>query len=417
MIIYEITEAVKLGLDSIRQSKLRSFLASLGVVIGISFVIIMGWILSGLDNAMTATFETLGTDMLYVDKFEWAGGKNWKLLEQRKNLTLEQFYRFKDKMKSAMVIVPQIRENGITMKYGKDTYEELLICGSTYEYARTSSGEVTQGRFFTQFEDQSGANVIVLGYNINNMLFPNGDFEGKTIKVNGKPFTVVGVVKKQGTALMDFMDNTSIIPLKSFIKAFGKIERSLSFNVKAGSEAMMNEVRAETIGMMRQVRGLKPGEPDDFGINETKAMESSMASIRFYVWGVGIGMTILSFIVGIIGIMNIMFVSVTERTREIGIRKAIGAKKRSIWFQFIVESSTLCFIGALTSLVLVSVFVFLVATILPKFISGFDFLTPYIPMQLLIIASIVSLFVGLLSGLIPAIRASNLDPVDALRYE
>jgi putative ABC transport system permease protein len=417
LVLTEISETVKLAFDSIRQSKLRSFLASLGVVIGISFVILMGWILSGLDGAMQSTFNMIGADMLYVDKWDWAGGRNWKLVDQRKDITLEEYYRFKDKIKSAELVFPQMRQWGITVKYGNDYYQGLQISGTSYEQSLSPSGEVSEGRYFTQFEDEMGSDVILLGYNVNNMLFPEGGGMDKTIKVNGRKFTIIGVIRKQGTSFFDFMDNVSYIPLKSFIKSFGKTDRSISIGVKAGSEERLDEVREEAKAVMRQVRGIEPGDEEDFSINETKAFESSVASIRLYVWGVGIGMTILSFIVGIIGIMNIMFVSVTERTREIGIRKAIGAKKRSIWLQFIVESSTLCFLGAVFSFILVSLIIFPVATFLPKLVPGLDFLSPFIPLRLLIIASIVSLFVGVLSGLIPAVRAANLDPVDALRYE
>ncbi len=187
---------------------------------------------------------------------------------------------------------------------------------------------------------------------------------------------------------------------------------SLSIAVKAGGEDRIEDVRAETIGYMRQVRNLAPGANDDFAINESAAFKDQIAPIRAGVWGVGIGMTMLSFIVGVIGIMNIMFVSVTERTKEIGIRKALGAKRSSILFQFLVEASTLCFIGALISFVLCSL-------LMPAVVYGMEitFLSPYIPLNLLFIATCVSVVVGVVAGMVPASRASKLDPVDALRYD
>jgi putative ABC transport system permease protein len=216
---------------------------------------------------------------------------------------------------------------------------------------------------------------------------------------------------------MDFIDNQVFIPLTTFNAVMGDFGRSFSIAVKAGSPDRLDYVRSQTRGHMRMIRNLDPWEEDDFSINETKAFESTVKEIRYTVWGIGIGMTVLSFVVGIIGIMNIMFVSVTERTKEIGIRKAIGAKKRSILLQFIVEAAALSFIGAIIAFLGCSGLVYLVATLVPKAVPELSFLSPVIPYQLLLIASVVSIFVGMLAGLIPAIRASNLDPVDALRYE
>ena len=187
--------------------------------------------------------------------------------------------------------------------------------------------------------------------------------------------------------------------------------------VKAGGEEKLDEVREEAHGIMRQIRDIYPGDKDDYSINETKAFDRMLNQIRSVLWGVGIGMTVLSFAVGIIGIMNIMFVSVTERIKEIGIRKSIGAKRRSIWMQFLVEAATLSFLGAFVSIVICSLLAWAAATFLPEQIPELKFLKPYLPVQLLFIACFVSIAVGVMAGLIPAIRASRLDPVDALRYE
>lgn len=417
MTFSEIYENIKLAIDSMRSNKVRSLLASLGVLIGISTVILMGWVLSGLQSAMDDTFRIIGVDMIYLDKWDWAGGKNWKELRNRKDLTLEQAEQFMGLVQSAEVMFPSMRDWSGTIKYGSDNFRGISIIGTTHHHGLTPAGETTVGRHFTQFEEDTKSNVVVIGSKVSETVFPNGNAVGSEIKINGHKFTIIGVIKQQGTMFLDFIDNQVFLPLGSFVKVFGKVKRSVSIGVKAGSEEMLDEVRAESRGIMRSIRNVPPMAPDDFSINETKAFESQTATIKLYVWGVGIGMTVLSFLVGIIGIMNIMFVSVSERTKEIGIRKAIGAKKRSILFQVISEASALCLMGAVISLAVCSIIAYGVATILPKFIPQAAFLTPYLPMELLIIASFVSLVVGILAGLIPAIRAANLDPVEALRFE
>lgn len=413
----EFKETFKISVEAMRSNKMRSFLASLGVVIGISFVILMGWILTGLDNAVQDTFDMIGTDMLYVDKWDWAGGKNWREVRQRKDIDLQQAEDFISRINFAEETFINSRLWQSTIKYKNEDFSGISVTGTNFQHGRTPAGEVQLGRYFTEFEEYNSENVAVIGHNVWKAMFPKGGGIGETIKVNGHKFLVIGVIEKRGTLFLDFIDNQLFIPLTTFMGKFGKSRRSLSIGVKAGGEENLDFVRDETRGKMRIVRNLKPWEEDDFSINETKAFEKNTANIRLAVWGVGIGMTVLSFVVGIIGIMNIMFVSVTERTKEIGIRKAIGAKKSSILLQFITESALLSFIGALIAFVLCSGLIYATAIIAVKYEPKAAFLSPYMPYELLIIASVVSIFVGILAGFIPALRASNLNPVDAIRSE
>ncbi len=413
----ELKETIGIAYSAIKANKLQSALASLGVVIGISVVIMMGWVLSGLDKAMMDTFNILGTDMLYVDKWTWAGSNhNWKEMRQRKPITLQQAEKFIARLKSAEIAYPSATSYmGSQIKYKKETYNGIPIIGTTSKHASGWGGDVIKGRHFAPNEDRMGGNVVVLGNVVDKSIFPKENSIGKIIKIKGKKYKVIGVLKKQGTALLDFMDNRVYIPLRTFLHSFGRLGRSFTINIKAGNPDKLDEVRAETRGIMRQIRNLGPYDKDDFGINESKAFEEQVSTIRLYVWGVGLGITVLSFLVGMIGIMNIMFVSVTERTREIGIRKAIGAKKASILFQFLVESSTLSFVGAIISLMVCSLIVFAIGTYVPQVWPAGSFLRPYLPLDLFLIASGVSIFVGMLAGIIPAFRAANLNPVDALR--
>ncbi len=418
MALLDVTESLRIAFDSMRSNKLRSGLASLGVVIGISFVIIMGWVLSGLDKAMQDTFNIIGTDMIYVDKWDWAGGgHNWKEMQARKNITYEQAMEFMKRVSTAEVVFPTARKFGIKVKYQSDYFPGLSVEGTTPDYGRTPSGNMEDGRFFNEYENQSSANVCVLGHKIYETMFPNGGGIGQYIKIEGRYYQVIGKVTKQGTLLMDFVDDIIFIPINSFFGIFGKSNRNVTIGLKAGTQENLDNVRSEAEGLMRTIRNIQPGEKNDFSLNETKAFEAMIATFRAAVWGVGIGFTILSFVVGIIGIMNIMFVTVTERTKEIGIRKAIGAKKKSILIQFIIESAFLCFLGAIVSFIITSIIVFAAATFLPKAVPQLEFLSPVIPFNLLIIATIVSLIVGMLAGVIPARRAANMDPIDALRFE
>ncbi|MBM2815915.1 MAG: transporter [Ignavibacteria bacterium] len=412
----EISESLRMALTALYANKLRSFLASLGVVIGISFVILMGWALDGLDHAMADAFKALGADMLYVDKWDWAGGRRWDLIRQRKPITIEQGKELVERLQTPELAYMYSNAHRANFKCKDKAFTGISVNGTGWQHSQTPMGSILEGRHFSIFEAQQSARVAVIGYNVNAKIFPEGGAIGTLLKINGIDFTIIGVAKKQGTAFFDFLDNEVHIPFGAFIKIFGR-ERSVGISVKAGSEENMERVKSEIRGLMRSIRNLKPNQEDDFSINELKAFDEILNEMRKYIWGAGIGMTILSFIVGIIGIMNIMFVSVTERTKEIGIRKAIGARKSSIWYQFIIESSVLCIAGSIFSLILCSIIVYLAATFLPDYWPKADLLSPYLPYQLLFIASIVSIFVGIIAGLVPAIRAANLDPVDALRYE
>ncbi len=414
----EISESFRIAFDSLKANKLRSFLATLGVVIGISFVVLMGWAISGLDKALLETINSIGEDMLYVDKWDWAGGKSWKEVRNRKEITLQQAQELIDRVKLAAVSVPIISTWSAKVKFENDYYSGMSIIGTSAEYGILPAGDISKGRFFTKFEEINTENVAVLGYKVARTLFGDSDPIGRYIKIKGEKFLVIGVVKKQGTMLMDFIDDRIFIPLKKFMDLFGgERRRSVTVAFKAGSIDKMDEVREEIRGNMRIIRNLKPWQEDDFSINETKAFEEIVAKFRLYVWGIGIGMTILSFIVGIIGIMNIMYVSVAERTKEIGIRKSVGAKRSSILLQFLIESAMLCLAGAIASIAGCSALVFALAKFLPKVWESTAFLQPVLPIDFIFLATLVAVFVGILAGLLPASKAARVDPIESLRYE
>lgn len=412
----EITESVKIALSSIGSNKVRSSLAALGVVVGISVVILMGWALSALDAALDDTINLMGEDVVYIDKFDWSGSVKWEEVRQRKDITLKQAQEVVEKAKTPVLATYALGSRSVTVKYQDNSISSASCSGVLSNYANTPTGEVEFGRFFSDFEANLGTKVVVIGYNINKTLFPNNDAIGKEVKVNGRRFKIVGVNKKQSTMMMDFLDNIVYIPLRSYYKIFGG-NQSYTITLRAGSPDKIPEMKAEVEGLMRSIRNLKPGMENDFSMNESKQFEEMMANFRMYVWGIGLGMTVLSFIVGIIGVMNIMFVSVVERTKEIGIRKALGAPRASILTQFIVEATVLCFIGAIVALLVCTVLVFAIGTIVPMIMPALSFLSPFMPVNLFIIATVVSVFVGICAGFVPAYRAAKLDVVDALRFD
>lgn len=395
-------------------NKMRAVLTTLGVVIGITTVLVMGWALTGLDTALEDTLAIFGDDILYVDKYEWTG-RRWMESRNRKNINYDQFLKVQRRMQSAQYVLPTTRRGSDDVRYGDLQFNSAMILGVTSDYNNMLGGNLNDGRFFTEMEDNAGSGVAVLGINVAENLFPNQDAMGKRIRINGIPFTVIGTLPKRGSIGFDMVDNQILIPLKKFFSLYGSNSR-IVINVKAGGAERLDEVRYETIGVMRQVRSLAPGQDDDFAINTQQAFRDQTAQLRFIVFGVGLMLTGLSFLVGSIGIMNIMFVSVTERTKEIGIRKALGATRRRILLQFLVEAIVLCLLGSLIALIITSVSAYFGAIWLKKEFS-LDFLSPYIPPAQIMLAIFVSVMVGVLAGIIPAYRGARMDPVDALRAE
>lgn len=417
MSISEYSESVKIAFDALKANKVRSLLASLGVVVGISVVIMMGWAINSLDAALTQTFNVIGTDMIYIDKWDWTGGAKWNTIRDRRNITIENMNDLVNKISTAEYVIPNISRWGTNIEYKGNVYKNLSLIGATSDNAYTPAGDVSEGRFFNLFEDNNSENVVVIGSKVGDIL-KSGEMSvlNQFIKIDGRKFKVIGVVKKRGTFIFDMIDNQIFIPLNTFQSIYGKRTSGISIGIKAGA-ADLDVVRDEAIGIMRESRNLNPNDENDFSVNETKAFQDSIEKLRFTVWGAGISMTALSFLVGMIGISNIMFVSVTERTKEIGIRKAIGAKKRTILVQFLFEASFLCFVGAIISLVICSIFVAGLTLVASKYFPDFSFLSPFLPLSLLIQATLVSVLVGMIAGIAPAIKASKLTPIDALRFE
>jgi putative ABC transport system permease protein len=409
--VIEILESFKMAVAALVANKMRAALTTLGVVIGVTFVLLMSWALGGLDGALEDTLSILGDDVLYVDKFDWGGGGNWMEQRNRKNISFAQYEQARDRIRTAEFVVPTASKRDVELRYGDLRLRSMTVFGTTHEYIETIGGNVKEGRFFNESEDQNAAHLAIIGSFIVENLFPNGNAVGRTIRVDGIPYTVIGTMPKRGTMMADFVDKQVIVPIKRHFNQYGGRGR-ITITVKAGGRDRMEDVRYETIGVMRQVRSIEPGAEDDFSVNTQDAIRGQTEALRLAVAVVSYILSGISAVVGVIGIMNIMFVAVTERTKEIGIRKAVGATRRSILLQFLLEATLLCLTGTIVGYGLTSLAAYAGASI-----ADVEFLSPTIPATFIINAAIGSIVVGVLAGIIPAFRAARLDPVEALRAD
>ena len=408
-IFLELSEGLAIAWRAIRANKIRAALTMLGIFIGVTAVVLMSTAIKGIDNSLQNGVSALGSDVLYIDKWAWFSNDEWWRMRNRRNLDMEDFARFKDLAKLPLAVAP-VTNSVQTIKFGDRKVETVFLNGSNADYVKTTNFDFSSGRFYSEIEANGSRNVAVLGSEISNKLFPRGDALDKTIKIGPVNFKVVGILAEQGSTLLGAFnpDNQVFVPIGTIFKNFtSRHFGTVTINVRAASPEMLEDTKAEAEGVMRKIRGLAHNEPNDFTINQQEGLTSFLDSITIVIKIAGLFITGLSLFVGAIGIMNIMFVSVKERTREIGLRKAIGAKRRTILAQFLLESSVICLIGGLIGLI---------AAVLLSFMLN-QFFPTSVQYDVVILAIVISLLTGIVSGLAPAYTAAKMDPVDALRYE
>ena len=397
-------ETLRISISSIYMNKLRSSLTALGIIIGVLSVTVMGTLISGLDRSFENSMSWLGKDILYISRWEWFSDMEWWEVRNRPRMRLSYEDKIREMSDYAIAVSP-VMQRGASLSFG-DKNTQTQIFGTNVEYMETVNEDIQVGRFFSEGEERSAARVTIIGNGIKDAFFEFQDPIGKYIKIDGIKFRVIGVLEKQGKFLGLFsVDNQAILPIGAYTRLFSK-RGFMRLSVKV-DEKQIDEAKSEIQSVMRRIRGLKPGEKDDFAINQTKAFETQYNALKFAIGGTGLFITILSLIVGGIGIMNIMFVSVKERTREIGIRKAIGATPNIILIQFLFEAVTICVIGGLIGLALAFGASFFINKFFPS----------TLPLWLSIVSIIMSIFVGVISGIVPSYQAARLDPIEALRYE
>ncbi|MCK9281065.1 MAG: ABC transporter permease [Melioribacteraceae bacterium] len=408
--LFELKESLLIALYAIRANKVRSMLTTLGIIIGVTSVVLMSTAIKGIDNAFQEGVSSLGSDNLYIDKWAWFNNDiPWWEMRNRKNLDMDDYNKYEDLAKLPAAIAPTIWTNK-KIKFKERNVEGIMISGTTYNYINTTNLTFESGRFFNDFESRGARNVSVIGYTVAKQLFPLGNGLGQEIKIGDVKFKVVGVLDEQGSWVMGNFnpDNQVFIPIDCVFKYFqGEKFRSITINVRAPNSTSVEAVKEEAIGIMRRVRGLSYSEDNDFSINQQDGLLSTINQTIGVIQIAGLFITGLALFVGAIGIMNIMFVSVKERTREIGVRKAIGAKNRTILTQFIMEAAVICLMGGMIGLGIAVTLSMIVNQYLPTAVQA----------DSVILAVVISLLTGVLSGFAPAYTASKLDPVEALRYE
>ncbi|HTP80008.1 MAG TPA: ABC transporter permease [Bacteroidota bacterium] len=403
----EIREGLAISFRAIASNKMRSALTTLGIIIGIVSVTLMGTAIEGLNRAFNKSIAALGSDVLYVQKWPWGGGQDWWTIRNRRDIRIEQAKAIERQSELASSVSPIIGTIA-NMHYNRRVLENGVVVGTGAEFLQTSAVNIAYGRFFTEGEADGGRPVCVIGTDISENLFPNENPLGKVIKVGTNAFRVIGVLEKQGNFLgMQSLDDRVYVPINRFFKEFISFRGGIDIWVKASSRENMDETKEEIRGIMRKARHLAPAQADDFAINQQDMLIQTFNAIGSVIAAVGLLITGLALFVGGIGIMNIMFVSVTERTREIGVRKAIGAPRRTILLQFLLESAALCLLGGIIGVIIAFPLSLIIDQVLPT----------AMPISVVAVALLVSIFVGVVSGLLPAYRASRLDPVEALRYE
>ena len=410
---FELSESLRIAFAQIRANKLRSALTALGVIIGIVAVTLMGTAIKGIDVGVDRSFSGFGDDLLYVTKWPWSDVNDWWNYRNRRPIRHTYAQQINDWIAAnpdaPLKLAVPTANRSTTIIRGENRLNNIWTLGTTSDYARIARSEMKEGRFFSDFEAQSGANVAIIGFDVADALFPNESAIGKTVQIRDQNFKVLGVAARQGSFLGLFSwDSMLAMPITTY-RRYYRVSDDGEIRVQVDNTRMA-EARDELRGLVRRIRQLGPEQRDDFEINEQGTIRAQLDPIKNGIALAGLFITGLALFVGAIGIMNITYVSVKERTKEIGTRKALGARRRTILLQFLIEAVTICFIGGVFGLLLARGLTALVAVVAPAFPLVYS-------VGLVLVGLTISVLTGIFSGFAPAWAASKLDPVVALRYE
>ncbi len=403
-----LRESVGIALGSIRANKLRSFLTLLGTIIGVASVIAVVSFVEGMNQYVTNKLLNAGANVFWVDKYGFITTQEaFEDAQRRPDVTLDDADALAKTVVHAAMIVPEVGTSA-PVRYRSKVVRGIGVQGKGIGYDVVSDLTIGSGRHLAPLDDQRRRDVCVIGPEVAEELFANLDPIGRAIRVGEREFEVVGVTKAKGKLFGQSQDRFVVVPIRTFMKHW--MERgSLTINVKSADAASIDLAQQEVRNVMRARRHLRPGAPDNFGISTAETYLELYRTLTGGIFIVTIGVAAISLVVGGIVIMNIMLVSVTERTREIGVRKALGARRRDILGQFLVEATTLSLAGGVIGVALGGSLALLVGAVSP--------LPAALSLPAVGLGIAMSTLVGVFFGSYPAVRAARLDPIESLRYE
>jgi putative ABC transport system permease protein len=411
-------ENVRFALIAVRSHKLRAFLTVLGIVVGVATVIAMVSIVTGFNNNMVRNFQSFGATLVQFQKYEarFGPGHRDPSERRRKDLTYEDAVALKQSIPEMRAVSPEryLWNVEISVKYRDNETTTPMVAGIAPDYSVANNHYIGYGRFLTESDFQHTANVAVIGEDVREILFSHEEPLNKVVNFNGEEFVVIGVLEKKGRVMGRSNDNFFLIPFTTFDRKFPQIKNSGGDTIHIATvpytPAQVPIIIEKGRALLRARRHVPFDKPDDFAIYTPDKLIESFQGITNGVTLAMIFVAFISLLIGGVGVMNIMLVSVTERTREIGVRKAVGAYRRDIVLQFLTEATTLSLLGGAIGV--------LVGIAIPAGVKrAFEALPAETPFWAVGVGLAVSMSVGIFFGLYPAVKASRLDPIEALRYE